>query len=392
MSRPSPLPVKVEVTALVFQVIKATRSPNSVQLGATVPHPGLFPNRELRRATAAAGRRAPDAANRYDVPAGNLAVRAQIARRAMESGCTLGPEDIITTAGATEALNLCLRAVAKPGDVIGIESPTYFGILQIIEALGMRVCEIPTYPREGVCLEELASRIKCCDIKACVFVLNYNNPLGSCVPDEKKCALVKLLSEHRIPLIEDDIYGNLTFGAARPKVAKAYDTEGWVMLCDSFTKTLSPGYRVGWTAPGRFRDKVEFLKYLNTSFTPPLPQMGIAEFLGNGGYDHHLRKLRRLYSNQVQMMGEAVCRYFPAGTKSTHPEGGVCLWLELPKGVDTLKLFHRAAAEKIAIAPGALFSAKNKFPNFLRLNCGNPWGQEIENAVRRLGELATEQL
>ncbi len=392
ISRPSVHPVKVAVTDLVLQVVKAGRNPNLVKLGATLPHPELFPNRELIRAASAAGRRAPEASNSYDIPAGNLALRGQIARRAMEAGCTLAPDDIITTCGATEALNLCLRAVAKPGDIIGIESPTYFGILQIIESLGMRVCEIPTFPREGVCLDELEDRLQCCDIKACVFVLNYNNPLGSCLPDEKKRRLVKLLSERRVPLIEDDIYGNLNFGPTRPKVAKAYDEDGWVMLCDSFTKTLSPGYRVGWVAPGRFREKVEFLKCVNTSFTPPLPQMAIAEFLNNGGYDHHLRKIRRLYSNQVQMMGEAVSRYFPPGTKSTRPSGGVCLWVELPKGVDTLKLYHKAMAAGISTAPGALFSAKSKFSNFLRLNCGNPWCESIENALRTLGQLAAQQL
>jgi DNA-binding transcriptional MocR family regulator len=392
VSRPAVHPVKVKVSELVMQVIKSGRSPDLVRLGATLPNPDLFPNLQLHRAAASAGRRAPAAANTYDVPAGNLALRTQIARRAIEAGCTLAPDDIITTSGATEALNLCLRAVAKPGDVIGIESPTFFGILQIIESLGMRACEVPTCPREGVCLEQLARRLKCCDIKACVFVLNYNNPLGSCMPDDHKRRLVKMLSERRIPLIENDIYGNLTFAPTRPKVAKAYDQDGWVMLCDSFTKTLSPGYRVGWVAPGRFREKVEFLKYLNTSFTPPLPQMAIAEFLINGGYDHHLRKIRRMYSNQVEILGDAVSRYFPPGTKSTRPNGGVCLWVELPKAVDTLKLYHKALAQKISISPGALFSPKLKFSNFLRLNCGNPWSESIDNALRTLGRLAAEQL
>jgi DNA-binding transcriptional MocR family regulator len=392
MSRPSLKPVRVEVTELVLQVIKAARDPGLVRLGTTLPASELFPNRELHRAAASAGRRAPDLANAYDVPAGNLGLRTQIARRALDAGCRLGPNDILTTIGATEAINLALRAVAKPGDVIGIESPTFFGILQIIQSLGMRVCEIPTYPREGVCLEELERRIKCCNLKACVFALNYNNPLGSCMPDDRKEQLVKLLTRLRVPLIEDDIYGNLAFGPARPKVAKAYDEEGWVMLCDSFTKTLAPGYRVGWIAPGRFREKVEFLKYINTSCNPPLPQMAVAEFLRNGGYDHHLRKIRRLYASQAQLMGEAVSRYFPEGTKSTRPTGGVCLWVELPRQVDTLELYQDASAAGISIAPGALFAPKNKFSNFIRLNCGNPWSDTIENAMKTLGQLAAKQL
>jgi DNA-binding transcriptional MocR family regulator len=330
-------------------------------------------------------------ANSYDAPPGNEALRVQVARRALEAGCTLAPDDIVTTVGATEALNLCLRAVAKPGDVIAIESPAFFGILHIIESLGMRVCEVPTCPETGVCLDGLARRIKCCRIKACLFTLNYSNPLGSCMPDDKKQQLVSLLASHQIPLIEDDIYGNLTFGASRPKVAKAFDEDGWVLLCDSFTKTLSPGYRVGWIAPGRFKAQVEYLKFVNTSATPTLPQMAIAEFLQIGGYDHHLRRIRRLYADQMQRVSEGVSRFFPETTKVTRPTGGMCLWVELPAQVDALELYHQALAAKISIAPGPLFSPKQGYKNFIRLNCGNPWSPEIENALRKLGELAARR-
>jgi DNA-binding transcriptional MocR family regulator len=391
MSKPAPGAVKVRVSDLVLQIVKAGRDPKLIRLGATLPSSELFPMKELGRTMAAVGRRSPLAAHSYDAPPGNHALRVQVARRAMEAGCTLSPDDIITTVGATEALNLCLRAVAKPGDVIAIESPTFFGILQIIQSLGMRVCEVPTYPREGICLDELEDRLKRCRVKACVFTLNFSNPLGSCMPDEKKQRLVQLLSKREIPLIEDDIYGNLTFGATRPKVAKAFDEDGWVMLCDSFTKTLSPGYRVGWVAPGRFRDRVEFLKFVNTSATPSQPQMAIAEFLHNGGYDHHLRKIRRFYAAQVQRMTEAVSRYFPEGTKLTRPTGGMCLWIELPAHVNTLEVYQLAMAAKISIAPGPLFSAKQKFKNFVRLNCGNPWSDAIENAVKVLGQIISSR-
>jgi DNA-binding transcriptional MocR family regulator len=387
MTKPAPRPVDVHVTELVLQVIKACRSPGLVRLGASLPSPDLLPMKELQRTMAAVGRRFPLAANSYEPPPGNEALRVQVARRALEAGCTLAPDDIITTVGVTEAMNLCLRAVAEPGDVIAVESPAFFGILQIISSLGMKVCEIPTYPREGICLDELSARLDSCGIKACVFTLNYSNPLGSCMPDEKKKLLVKMLSEREIPLIEDDLYGNLCFGPKRPKAAKAFDEDGWVMLCDSFTKTLSPGYRVGWVAPGRFRERVEFLKYVNTAAGPSLPQMAIAEFLQNGGYDHHLRKIRRVYASQMQLMTEAIGRYFPPGTKVTRPTGGMCLWVELPPHIDALEVHHLAMAAKISIAPGLLFSAKQKFNNFLRLSCANPWSGTIENAVRTLGQI-----
>ena len=391
MSRPAPRAVDVRVGDLVLQVIKAAHNPGLVPLGATLPCPELIPMKEINRTMASVGRRAPLAANSCEAPLGNRALRTQVARRAMEAGCTLAPDDIITTVGATEALNLSLRAVAKPGDVIAIESPAFFGILQMIESLGLRVCEMPTYPREGICLEQLEARLKCCRIKACLFTPNFSNPLGSCMPDEKKKQLVQMLAARKIPLIEDDIYGNLGFGPTRPKVAKAFDEDGWVLLCDSFTKTLSPGLRVGWVAPGRFKEKVEFLKYVNTSAGASLPQMAVAEFLQNGGYDHHLRKIRRFYAEQMQRMSDAVSHYFPEGTKATRPAGGMCLWVELASHVNALALYQKALAAKISIAPGPLFSAKQKFQNFIRINCGNPWSDVIENAVRMLGELVKRE-
>jgi DNA-binding transcriptional MocR family regulator len=387
---PSSRAVKVSAGELVMQMIKAAGDPSLVRLGATLPNLEMCPIAELNRTMASVGRRFPAQANSYDSPPGNLSLRTQVARRGLEAGCTLAPDDILTTVGVTEGINLCLRAVAKPGDVIGVESPTFFGVLQIIASLGMRVCELPTYPREGICLDELAKRLKCCRIKACVFTLNYSNPLGSCMPDEKKRELVRLLSAHEIPLIEDDLYANLTFSDSRPKAAKAFDTEGWVMLCDSFTKTLSPGYRVGWVAAGRFREKVNFLKYVNTSASPSLPAMAVAEFLQNGGYDHHLRKIRRFYAEQMRLVTEAVSKFFPEGTKVTRPGGGMSLWIELPRGTDALQVYDMAKSEKISIAPGHLFSAKPKFTNFIRISCGNPWCREIEAALGKLGNIAAK--
>jgi DNA-binding transcriptional MocR family regulator len=207
------------------------------------------------------------------------------------------------------------------------------------------------------------------------------------MPDDKKKKLVEILSQRRIPLIEDDIYGNLTFDVTRPKVAKAFDQEGWVMLCDSFTKTLSPDSRVGWVAPGRFKAQVEFMKFVNTSATVSLPQMAIAEFLQSGGFDHHLRKIRRLYASQMQQMSEAITRHFPKGTRITRPSGGMCLWIELPPEINALALYHQAMAARISIAPGPIFSAKHKFENFIRINCGNPWSETIENAICKLGQI-----
>ncbi|MHA3771939.1 aminotransferase-like domain-containing protein [Verrucomicrobiota bacterium sgz303538] len=390
ISRPAKRATQVNVSELAVRVMKATRDPALVRLGAALPSPELLPTVQLNRCLAAVSRRNRTLGSNYSIPPGNSALRIQIARRALDTGCTLAPDDIVTTVGGMEALNICLRAVTKPGDTIAIESPTYFGILQCIESLGLKALEIPTHPRDGVSLDALAYALETQPIAACLFVLNFNNPLGSCMPDAHKEQLVAMLAEREIPLIEDDLYGDLPFNGIRPRTAKSFDRKGLVLLCDSFSKTLAPGYRVGWCAPGQWQERVELLKMVTTVATPTLPQMAVADFLANGGYEHHLRRIRKLYAEKVQLVSQAVGEFFPEGTRVTRPTGGYVLWVELPTQVNSLELFDRALAAGISIAPGPLFSAKGKFTNFIRLNCGNPWTPQIESALRTLGQMAAE--
>ena len=381
---------RVGIGDLVSSIMKASLNPGIVPLGIAAASPDLFPTAKLHRILAAVARREGIAANRYDMAPGHPELRHQIARRSLDWGCSLSGDDIVITAGCTDALNLCLRAVAGPGDVVAVESPTYFVLLMILEALQMKAIEIPTDPREGVCLNELESALDRRKVKACLFMTNFHNPMGTCMPDEKKKKLVEILAQREIPLIEDDVYGDVCFGASRPKVAKAYDHKGLVLLCSSFSKTLAPGHRVGWTAPGRYREQVERLKNISSAGNALLPQIMIAEFLKSGGYDHHLRNTRKGYAQQIQRMSQAVARYFPDGTKVTRPAGGIVLWVELPKSVNSLDLYQRALERNISVAPGPAFSASQGYRNFIRVNCGFRWCDRIEEGVIVLGKLATE--
>jgi DNA-binding transcriptional MocR family regulator len=392
ISQPSNSSTHVSVGELVMRFMTAFRLPDVVPLGAAIAGPEALPVRQLNRIQASIGRRRPSLGAAYDMPPGCIELRTQVARRALEAGCTLSPDDIVTTTGSQEALCLCLRAVAKPGDTIAIESPTYYGVLQTIEVLGLKAIEISTHPRTGVCLDSLQRAIRQSKIKACLFVPNYNNPLGSFMPDDVKKKLVKLLAQRDIPLIEDDIYGDLGFAHERAKTCKAFDTTGNVLLVSSFSKTLAPGYRVGWCAPGRFREQFSQLKLFTTLANAILPQMAVAEFLANGGYDHHLRRIRKLHAENIGRMTQAVSAHFPQGTKVTRPAGGFVLWVELPRQVDSMKLHDRAMEEKISIAPGPIFSPKRKFMNFVRINCGNAWTDQIERAVETLGRLAKREM
>ncbi|CAN5535895.1 PLP-dependent aminotransferase family protein [soil metagenome] len=386
---------EVSMGERVRRVYSAMADPEVVRLGAAVAGWEILPTRQLNRLMSAIARRAPAQSSNYDLPPGCAALRVQIARRAMESGCALSPEDIITTVGSSEALALCLRAVARPGDTIAIESPTFYGILQVIELLGMRALEIPTHPRHGVDLDALERSIDHDDVHACLFITNFNNPLGTCMPAESKRRLVQMLAEREVPLIEDDVYGELPFDDThgRPTTCKSFDADGNVMLVSSFSKTLAPGIRVGWCAPGRWRDEVLRAKLFTTLATPTIPQLAIAELLANGGFEHHLRRMRKIFRDQVARMSQAIASHFPAETRLTRPAGGFVLWVELPEQIDGMQLHDRAIEQRISIAPGEMFSpTPHRFDHFIRLNCGQVWGEKTERAIATLGKLIKEMM
>lgn len=389
ISRPDVRPMPVTGQALVLRLVQAANEEGVVQLGAAVPAPDFLPTRAIQRALAAAARHGGDSLATYQFPPGQAELRRQIARRMSDAGCRVSPDEIIVTSGCQEALVLALRATTSPGDVVAIESPSFYGLLQAIESLGLKALEIPTDPVTGISLEALELALEKWPVGACVLTANFSNPLGGCMPDEKKRALVSLLAARCIPLVEDDIYGDLGFEGRRPAALAAFDARHEdIIYCASFSKTLSPGLRLGWIVPGRWREKVEYLKYVNSLAAPTLSQLAVAEFLRHGGYDRHLRRVRRAYAGQVGRMIEAVGRYFPEGTRVTQPRGGFVIWLALPEQTDALALCREAMARRISIAPGPIFSPSGKYRNCIRLNCAQPWDDRLESALETLGGLA----
>jgi DNA-binding transcriptional MocR family regulator len=387
--KPSSSATRVTVSDLVARVYGAAKNPMIVQLGAAVPSPELLPTEKINRRMSQVARTAGGAGVAYDLPPGCLALRRQVARRAASYGVGLAVDDVVTTVGTMEALHLCLRAVARDGDTIAVESPCYYGILQLIEGLGIRAVEVPT-TSAGLDLDALETAIRQHRIKAVLAVTSFSNPIGGLMSDADKKSLVQMLARREIPLIEDDIYGDLNFGDVRPRPAKAFDRDGLVMLCAGYSKTIAPGYRVGWVAPGRFRERVEQLKFQHTVATPTLTQMAVAEFLDTGGYDHHVRRMRRAFAEQVRRMTEAIGEHFPAGTRVSRPLGGFVLWVELPPGTSALELHARALEHAISIAPGPIFSAKQRFSNCIRISCGSPWSEVLDRSIRTLGEIAAQ--
>ena len=386
MSAPEPDPTEVSMQELTMMVQKDLFNPKLVPLGVAAPNSKMLPSQKLNGILASLARRKGELGIQYDTSMGCKELRVQIAQQMVKAGSRLHPEDILITSGCMDSINLCLRAVCKRGDTVAIESPTCYGFLQSMCALGLQALEIPTHPQEGISLDALGFAIEQNPVKACLVVSNFNNPLGSCMPDQKKKKLVEMLAEREIPLIEDDISGELYSKEPRPSVCKAFDQHELVMLCSSFSKTLCPGYRVGWVAPGKFKSTIEWLRFTSSLAASLLPQLAVAEYLDSGGYQHHMRRVRRTYALNVSSMIDAVMTYFPGDTRVTHPKGGFVLWLQLPKSVDSLVLYRQALRAGITLAPGYLFSPSQRFKNFIRLNA-SAWNDEIERAIIRLGDL-----
>jgi DNA-binding transcriptional MocR family regulator len=378
---------KVDISDLVFSVLEAAKHPGFVPLGSAFPSPRLFPLQRLAKSLGQASRLVNAWSTVVDLPPGNEQLRRQIALRYLAIGIAQPIEEIVVTNGALEALNLCLMAVTRPGDVVAVESPGFYAALQAIERLDLRAVEIPADPVTGLDLDALAEALQTQPIRACWFMTNFQNPTGVTLTVEKKKALVELLAEHEIPLIEDDVYGELHFDSDYPLPARAFDKKGLVMHCSSFSKTLAPGYRIGWVAAGRHADKVQRLKLMTTLSASIPDQAGIADYLQHGGYDKHLRKLRGALRSQLADMNAALTRWLPPNVRWSQPSGGYFLWLELPATIDAMQL-HRLAVERgISVAPGPIFSARHGFRHCIRLNFGHPWSKEIEEAVRTLGSL-----
>ena len=386
-STPAGESAAVDVSKLVFGVLEAARTRDVAPFGSAFPSPLLFPLPRLARSMAATVQEMDAWSTVTDLAPGNAALRRQIALRYLADGVHVHSDEIVITNGALEALNLSLLAVARPGDSVIIESPTFYAALQALERVGLKAIEVPTHPRDGIDLKALAQALARHQPKACWLMTNFQNPLGSLMPEANKQALVELLAAHDVPLIEDDVYGELYFAAKRPVHTKRFDSKGLVMHCSSFSKCLAPGYRIGWVAAGRFTQQIARLQLTTTLSASAPAQAAIADYLAKGGYDKHLRQLRHALSIQQNAMIEAVVRHFPKGTRATRPEGGYFLWVELPRGIDALAVHREALSLGVSVAPGPIFSARHEFSNCLRLNYGHPWDGKAEAAFAALGKV-----
>ncbi|AKA83410.1 GntR family transcriptional regulator [Pseudomonas synxantha] len=392
VGRPAQRPVEISQWDLVLELIRAVPRKGVIQLGRGMPDvlsPTLKP---LLRSLARVSRRQDLPGLYYDNILGCMELREQIARLSLDSGCQLNAEDIVITTGCHEALSASIHAICEPGDIVAVDSPSFHGAMQTLKGLGMKALEIPTDPLTGISLEALELALEQWPIKIIQLTPNCNNPLGYIMPEARKRALLTLAQRFDVAIIEDDVYGELAYSYPRPRTIKSFDEDGRVLLCSSFSKTLAPGLRIGWVAPGRYLERVLHMKYISTGSTATQPQIAIAEFLKGGYFEPHLRRMRTQYQRNRDLMLDWVSRYFPAGTRASRPQGSFMLWVELPEGFDTLKLNRVLVEQGVQIAVGSIFSASGKYRNCLRMNYAAKPTPQIEEAVRKVGTAASKLL
>lgn len=378
---------EVSVNDIISAIYADITAPALINFAIAVPDLSLLPVAKLTKSVLHAVRHSNNHCIGYEDTQGNHELRKQVAKLSFNWGGKIKANEIVITNGCLEAITLCLNAVTKHGDTVAVECPTYFGILQAVENLGLKVVEITSDPLTGPDLNGLEKAIKKYPVKACVFIPNFNNPSGSCMPDEQKKKLVSIINKHHIPLIEDDIYGELYFGKHRPRTCKYYDTKGLVMHCSSVSKSLTPGYRIGWAIPGKFIEEVKQAKRIQNIAGATVTQSAIAHFLQNGRYEYHLKNLRRaLYTQSLRFM-QGVIDHFPADTKVSRPQGGFVLWVELNKKVDTLRLRAEAMKHNISIMPGHIFSVGSNYTNCIRISFGSPYSEDTDYGLMMLGKL-----
>ncbi len=391
-TRAKPKPRPVTSTELAMQVQSDAVRKEGISFSSAIPDLEFAISAEVRRTFTRLSRLPASFGNGYNASEGLFELRKQIARRAIDAGIHIAPDAIITTLGAQNSISHALRSMTKPGDIVAVESPCYFGLLQMIEAYGLKAIEIPADPADGMSIEALTLALQKWPVKVVLSIAAFSNPLGCVIPADNKRKILQLLAQHDLCLIEDDIYGELQFEGRRPKSFKAFDTDGRVIWCSSVSKTIDPHLRVGWIAPGKYYQAVLQQSFISSIAPPTLPQVVTADIMAKGLLDRHLRHARASYHQRYLRLMELAREHFPKEMRASSAKGGLVAWFEMPRSIDATALYHRCREEGIFIAPGELFSISGLYQHCFRMNFSSPWTPQREQAMATIGQYLKEML
>ena len=390
--RPMRRPREVSVDWLGQRILGRNQPVDIISYSSGTPGPELFNPDRVRRAVVRAAQRHRNLLCTYPGSSGHEDARRALARYAVSLGCSLDPENIVITGGCMDSIALCLRAVTQPGDVVALESPTHFSFLEVLQGLHLKALEIPTHPRHGLSLDALQLALDTQPVKAVMVVPTLSNPLGSCMPQAERKRLVQMAARHDMAVIEDAIYNDLVEVDEMRRTVKSYDTTGHVMLCDSFSKTLAPGLRLGWLEAGRWAEKLRAIKDLQAGGQSAVLELALADLITQAGHAAAMRQLRTAVAARMDEVRHVIAAHFPQGTRVSDPPGGLLLWLELPRALDSVQLHEACLAQQILIAPGTVFSASGRFRNCLRIGVGGDWTPAHLGALRTVGDMACQML
>lgn len=381
------LPANVSMNEMASKMMINAKKFSLANFSILSPSPEMLPinqlNKCINKALAAPGN------NAYDYPLieGHDQLTWQITKNSMHWHNALKNDEVIVTNGALEAINLCLSALTVPGDTVIVESPTYAGLLQAIENHHLKVVEVPCSPETGIDLSLIEKSFRSQKITACILQPTLNNPLGCSMPDTHKKILIDLITQYQVPVIEDDTLGELLFDQEPHQPLKAFDKEGYVLYCNSFSKTLAPGFRIGWVSGGQYHHLLRRHKYGTNIASSAVMQDALSIYLATGKYRSHLNKLKIELQKNVFLYLNSIHKHFPASIQIAKVRGGLSLWVRLADHIDAMELQRVALEDKIGICPGKIFSNNNYYNNYIRINFGPVWSKRIDQHLKVLGSL-----
>lgn len=328
----------------------------------------------------------------YDEPGGNLALRQALAQHISHGGKKINARQLLITSGCQNSLLLALMATTKPGDVVAVESPGFYGSLQLIESLGLKVLELPCDAQTGLSPQALELALQHWSIKALIVTPNFATPMGSSLPEQAKLNLINLAEQYQFAIIEDDIYGDLHFSLQRPRSLYSYDSADNVILCGSFSKSVSRDLRLGWIVAGKWSDDIKRLKLVTGIASSQTLQQGLLQFMQEGSLYKHAKQKRRQLQQQHQELQQLIAQHLSMAVSCSQAEGGLTVWLELPKEINSLDLYNQAKEQQVLLTPGGLFSLQDSYSNFLRLSFAHPWNESRIAAFQKVAVIIDAML
>ena len=370
-------------TSIIREILKISSQPGVISLAGGYPSPDMFPLDDLKQAAVEVIDEFKSAATQYSFSMGIPLLREAIAERETRLGSPTKISNVLITSGSQQGIDICARAFLEPGDYIVTENPTYVGALQAFNYYQINYAPVEM-DRDGMLVDQVEDAIKKFNPKLVYTVSTFQNPTGVTMSDKRKRALIELCIKHNIPLVDDNPYGEIRFAGEHLATMKDLGGDAVISL-GTFSKLIAPGLRIGWmNGPEKIVTIFEKVKQGTDLHSNTYTQYIIHNYIRSGKLDSHIQEIVKSYGAKRNLMLQEMEKHFPDGITWTNPEGGLFLWVELPKGMSASKLLEKAVEQKVTYVYGRPFFPDGTGDNTLRLNFSNASHEQISEAIRRL--------